>query len=673
MADGSSFSTTLAYSKSPKVSKRTTFQDELQAAISARTARFAPEIKDSYSEDFEEDDDDDEDILKELLNSRKKRSERARAGKKKHKINDFALSDDEEEGGEEENTRPKRVSFLKTRRKSPPARDEGVGLGEREETEVKHGHRDAPSRQSDRDGASRASGRTSPWSDRSAESPQRTSREEDKRPAPRTPEADLRRTPSAGSPAEEGRPRPQPRPRQRQLRGGGNNLEEDSTGGGETSQSRPTTSSVSIPLSSTEAASRLSSPDRTEASRSHSPQRPDEFPSISSRFSRHPSSVGDAQLSDSLGNRSPGDSAGREWFQPQHSREEADGSRTCSSTDPSGSPTHRSRPTPTEPTPGGRSAVRPALLRGHGTESTDRSREPGPGRERGTQDKPDCDAEGPGPGDAALFGTRPGPHSARTRRRPHSAQSRYLGTLRLLDQTAAREESRPEGADGLRASIYQEWLRKKTQRLQETLKTKRQEDKLREEKKYKDEQNKREEAKLSFAAWKEKKKEVLLVRVQEKLEEVRKQEKDVQEKEERKELASKAVFEKWKEEKDEVLKEKYRQRKQAERGQQRKEQQEATERKRDSSSAFVKWNEAKTGVIQDKVKGQRRQQRDREAEERYEREERDRLAVETYEKWLVRKERQQKRERKQKKIQAILQYEAPPPWSPPNKTIPFGK
>ena len=51
------------------------------------------------------------DVLKELLSSRKKCVDAFKAGKSKAKINNFQLSDDEGE-----NERPKKVSFMKTRR-----------------------------------------------------------------------------------------------------------------------------------------------------------------------------------------------------------------------------------------------------------------------------------------------------------------------------------------------------------------------------------------------------------------------------------------------------------------------------------------------------------------------------------------------------------------------------
>ncbi|MGH0158205.1 UNVERIFIED_CONTAM: hypothetical protein FKN15_043204 [Acipenser sinensis] len=60
MTDGDNFSTTLAYTKSPKVSKRTTFQDELQAAISARAGKHNTSTEEThyYSDDFDDVDED---------------------------------------------------------------------------------------------------------------------------------------------------------------------------------------------------------------------------------------------------------------------------------------------------------------------------------------------------------------------------------------------------------------------------------------------------------------------------------------------------------------------------------------------------------------------------------------------------------------------------------------
>uniref|UniRef100_A0A672LN91 Uncharacterized protein n=1 Tax=Sinocyclocheilus grahami TaxID=75366 RepID=A0A672LN91_SINGR len=118
--DDEPFSTTLAYTKSPKTSRRTTFQDELKTAVSARANRH------SYSDDFDDDDDedgkvddDDADILNELLKMQKQKKARFKAGKTKGKINDFKLS-----GDEEENVKPKKVSFLKTKRTSSPVNSE---------------------------------------------------------------------------------------------------------------------------------------------------------------------------------------------------------------------------------------------------------------------------------------------------------------------------------------------------------------------------------------------------------------------------------------------------------------------------------------------------------------------------------------------------------------------
>lgn len=58
-------------------------------------------------------------MLNKLLKRQKQKKERFKAGKTKGKINDFKLSDDEEE-----NIKPKKVSFMKTKRTSSPVRFE---------------------------------------------------------------------------------------------------------------------------------------------------------------------------------------------------------------------------------------------------------------------------------------------------------------------------------------------------------------------------------------------------------------------------------------------------------------------------------------------------------------------------------------------------------------------
>ncbi|KAH0616054.1 hypothetical protein JD844_026854 [Phrynosoma platyrhinos] len=70
MSDEESFST-LAYTKSPKFSKRTAFQAELQKALSARAAR---QQMGEYSEDFESDDEGSEEEFPETLEKNPKKS-----------------------------------------------------------------------------------------------------------------------------------------------------------------------------------------------------------------------------------------------------------------------------------------------------------------------------------------------------------------------------------------------------------------------------------------------------------------------------------------------------------------------------------------------------------------------------------------------------------------------
>ncbi|XP_061840356.1 microtubule-associated protein 9 isoform X2 [Nerophis lumbriciformis] len=100
---------TLAFTKSPKTTKRTTFQDELQSALSARARKTSSLL---CPQDFEDGDD-----FMSLLKSRRNRSDAFKAAKSSSKINDFEFSDDEDKQGSK-----KRTSFLKS--KGSPSLDE---------------------------------------------------------------------------------------------------------------------------------------------------------------------------------------------------------------------------------------------------------------------------------------------------------------------------------------------------------------------------------------------------------------------------------------------------------------------------------------------------------------------------------------------------------------------
>ncbi|KAM3864823.1 microtubule-associated protein 9 [Diretmus argenteus] len=247
-------------------------------------------------------------------------------------------------------------------------------------------------------------------------------------------------------------------------------------------------------------------------------------------------------------------------------------------------------------------------------------------------------------------------------------ESKYMGTLKVLDRKVSLEDLQPQAADSLRAAIYQEWLKKKKERLSENMQLQKQEETLKDKTK-KEKQAKIEDAVASYEAWKEKKAEFLKAKAKEKQDMLRKEQRAIEEREEKNESA-KRVFEKWKQEHDEILKEKYRKQREAENKLKLKKQETEEERKINSKSAFSSWDEKKKNVINEKVMMERRKNKNTAEEERYQKEERDQMASETYEKWLTRKELQQRRDREERRIQAILQNSPPPPWSPPNKTVP---
>uniref|UniRef100_A0A673Z9U9 Microtubule-associated protein 9 n=1 Tax=Salmo trutta TaxID=8032 RepID=A0A673Z9U9_SALTR len=170
----------------------------------------------------------------------------------------------------------------------------------------------------------------------------------------------------------------------------------------------------------------------------------------------------------------------------------------------------------------------------------------------------------------------------------YTAESKYLGSLKVLDRKVQLKEAEPGSADSLRAAIYQEWLKKKREKLQETMQTKKEEQTLKEEKRRKVKQAKIDDAKASYEAWKEKKTEVIKAKVKEKQDVIKKKQREIYEQEEKKESAKK-VFEKWKQGHDELLKEKYRKQKEVENKQKQKKEETEEERKRDSLSAISNW------------------------------------------------------------------------------------
>ncbi|KAL1023469.1 hypothetical protein UPYG_G00041210 [Umbra pygmaea] len=669
--------TTLAYTKSPKTSRRTTFQDELEAAVSSRASKKKPDQY-SYSDDFDDEDGDEKDVLKELLNSRKKRIDAFKAGKKIATINDFYVLDDKEE-----NERPKKVSFMKLRKPTYPSQDLATPdshISEDTDSSIRGGDQSVsdslPSQRSNsphQDYTGSSASHSSPiQSPRSLSSHPRSLSSH-----PRQTQSTFHPTkysnsdwdsplplPSDGSqlenllpmqsknsvesielgPGEEGEPAipqplqrsishasmtdrgvhnepPRPKPRHKPLRV--NTDEEQAVEDRGTPPSRTPTSSMSIALSSIEqgASNTSTSSSRKTTAGSHSPHATErdmsstlssaaDHQSVSVYKSTEHSSSGEGHI---LEDRKANDGKYSTSFEEYQD-------------DSDSHPDHKSKFS-------------------HLTEKSANTRSSSSLTKSSSKSQSVC------------F---------------YTAESKYLGSLKVLDRKVQLNEVEPEAADNLRAAIYQDWLKKKREKLQEMMRIKKQEEMLKEEKRKRQEQVKVDDAKASYDAWKDKKSEVIKAKVKEKQDMIKKKQMEIDEQDEKKESAKK-VFEKWKQDHDEVLKTKYREKKDAEKKLKQRKEEKEEERKRDASSALSSWNERKKVVVHEKVKTERQKLKIKEEEERYEKEEKERMALEMYEKWLKRKERQQTRQRTEKQIQAILQDEPPPPWSPPSKTVPFGK
>ncbi|XP_049900041.1 microtubule-associated protein 9 isoform X2 [Epinephelus moara] len=628
----------LAYTKSPKTSRRTTFQDELQAAVSARASKTKPDQY-SYSDDFNEDEDD---FLNELLKSRKKKASALKSGKSKSKINDFEISDDEGKHG-----RTKRVSFLKSQRIGSPSED--TTASESRENDPPDSSTGQHNNYNDSFSSQRSTNASediirSKSSDGESHDPQITREsssislsyqtsgdtlmdmplplpsdnsvmetpgpEEKSNSVPgersQTPQlsaTDLKHVSSADTDREP----PRPKPRQRTLGLSLHAAEKIAEDAESQDLSRPQTSSMSIPLSS-DTSSNIA---WTEG----------DHP-VSFSLSKSSSSKSDQSQ---LFTKSTVDSGSRDGFISDDSKEQ-----------------ERKYSTSFEDS---------------NVNSGDHSHQLSDVHEKS-------------------FDTRTSSSVSKTTQRPQSVcsrkvESKYLGTLKLLDRKVSLQESQPQAADSLRAAVYQEWLQKKKEKSRENMQLKKKEEMLKEKKK-KQEETKKEDAVASYEAWKEKKVESLKAKAKEKQDAIRKEQRAAEEKEEKRQTA-KQVFEKWKCERDDLLKEKQRKQREAERKLQVRKQEEEEERKRDSKSATSDWNEKKKDVLHEKATMQRKEIKNKAEEERYMKEERDKMALEMYEHWLVRKDLEQKRQRDERRIQAILRDSPPPPWSPPNKTIPFRK
>ncbi|XP_033071439.1 microtubule-associated protein 9 isoform X2 [Trachypithecus francoisi] len=259
--------------------------------------------------------------------------------------------------------------------------------------------------------------------------------------------------------------------------------------------------------------------------------------------------------------------------------------------------------------------------------------------------------------------------SSSKRRTPSTTtSSHYLGTLKVLDQKPSQKQSiEPDRADNIRAAVYQEWLEKKNVYLHEMHRIKRIES---ENLRIQNEQKraaKREEALASFEAWKAmKEKEAKKIAAKKRLEEKNKK-KTEEENAARKGEALRA-FEKWKEKKMEYLKEKNRKEREYERAKKQKEEETVAEKKKDNLTAVEKWNEKKEAFFKQKEKEKINEKRKEELK-RAEKKDKDKQAIDEYEKWLENKERQERIERKQKKRHSFLESEALPPWSPPSRTV----
>ncbi|XP_040188061.1 microtubule-associated protein 9 [Rana temporaria] len=615
--DEENFTTFLAYTKSPKTTKRTSFQDELKKAVNARVSRqkAIEEAESSdYSEEFESDD-----SLDDSFNETK-----AIKPESRRSFHDFHFSDDDDDDDNDKKSNNK-VSFLKTRRQETKALDyEG-------------------------------NERTPPKSPIFGDMGNGRLIAKDQKPTPKPRESRMKRSPSPpGSVFStlDGDFKPTPQDRNR-----------DKTEGKHTMNK---TVSVAAPSSLTRLNDKVSASETQSFSERHSPEglRLSDSPSPTARLRSLPRTAVQKDMtitkedaSGVLKDLKIGDNDGHGNTELHVSEEGSpsvlemmltnvkEKSAQGENKDPRLSKTFEIFDSSEEDKMFGKHSQKLDLQKK--TEEflkLDRS-----------QSSRSISAQ----------------QNKKSVKHRNSAKSRYMGTLTVLDKSVYENNGEIEAADTLRAAVYQNWLEKKKMFLREGHKMKMTEEEQKKEKLKMQNEMKKEEAMAAFMAWKsEKKKDIKEIRTKQKLEENKKLE-ELQDIARRKQDCRKA-FEKWKESKEDHLKEKAFKEKNLEMEKKLKEKNMISEKKSNSMTAFKTWNERKELVLKEKTK-EKKNEKLKVKKIISEKKEKEQMALDLYEEWLEKKEQQEKIEKKQRKMQIILDDEPPPPWSPPGRTIPAGR
>ncbi|KAM7142529.1 microtubule-associated protein 9 isoform 3-T4 [Molossus nigricans] len=640
---GEVFSTTLAYTKSPKVTKRTTFQDELIKAITARSAR---QRSSEYSDDFDSD---------EIVSLGDFSDTSIDENSLKKTINDFHISDDEEKNS------PK-LSFLKTK---TPNSDVMI---EEPASSIKNHEGAAPGG---------GEGRAVTPLPQCPDEDQATEKEKiEVKPRPRLLPVKTTSSGNSSSLEAENHFTPSPRPRSLLKR---HSLREDKGGPGEEKET-----TLCDELETHSASSSLLGPNDRQREAEKKAFSEDLDPEQDPWLTSLSSSSLKENLEDSF---SPG-SEEKTSIKDQNEEFTESHPSLKSAKNEDNSFLIDFVTTALEKTKEGQVATddleekkeKPELIMNDdltvdpplsqhnlrsikATESAEKTIEDRNMKNKKSTNNRASSASG------RLMTSEFLKNSNSVRRTPSkTTSSHYLGTLKVLDQKPSQKQNiEPDRADNIRAAVYQEWLEKKKIYINEKHRIKRIES---ENLRIQNEQKraaKREEALASFEAWKAmKEKEAKKIAARKRLEDKNKK-KTEEENAARKEEAQQA-FERWKEKKMEYLREKNKKEKEYERAKKQKEEEAIAEKRKDNLTAVEKWNEKKEALFKEKGKEKISEKRKEELK-KAEKKDKDKQAIDEYEKWLEKKERQERIERKGKKRHSFLENEALPPWSPPSRAV----
>ncbi|KAL3863536.1 hypothetical protein ACJMK2_005288 [Sinanodonta woodiana] len=228
----------------------------------------------------------------------------------------------------------------------------------------------------------------------------------------------------------------------------------------------------------------------------------------------------------------------------------------------------------------------------------------------------------------------------------------------------------------IRQAIYEEWRREKKKKTLKELEEKRKNEAELEMKKKKEKEDKIIENQATFRTWMEQKQELLKQQAKEKRKKEKEAEDDKKKKEEEKINEAEKNFKIWKQRKDEIIQENIKKQQEEQKKKEKDMMTTKKDKEKDNETAFMTWKKTKDQKLIEQHTKKYQEHKEVKQKVAVKEEMKEIDANQKYEEWMRKKEEQEAKERERKRKLKRLQEMGElyiPAWSPPNRTIPFGR